>query len=382
MPSGVFGLRIMQSIVTLLPTWSQPRYWKRITGLNRYGISITPLYFSRAYFNGDARGVDGHCLGCVQHGRYLFRIMILVRSIPSVRKQLRINDGLYAFGLDMALLALFGNIGIGKPVFYEIGDIRQQQLAKNLKGKVTRLVERWVAHRTKKIVVTARGFADEYLVRWIGVPEERIRIIENRLDLPSAQRPQRTEQLDSPSAPLVIGYFGVLRCPWTLATLKAITQKSGGRIRIHIHGYALGVDVSKEAIRDEGLEYFGEYRSPDDLAGMYEAVDIVWATYPAPRATREEGNWMWARTNRFYEACYFRRPMIVLAGGDEGQEVAERGIGYLVHLRPPEEAAADIIQALTPDNIAHWHANVSLVPDEVCVYTDEHEKLGELLKCQ
>ncbi len=59
--------------------------------------------------------------------------------------------------------------------------------------------------------------------------------------------------------------------------------------------------------------YLGPYQAPKDLSFIYSMVDVVWASYPFSDRTTV-GNHLYARTNRFYESLYFKKPFIVQKG--------------------------------------------------------------------
>lgn len=368
-------LSFNKSLLYLLPVRSQPRFWKRVQKMQEAGVGAHCLYFDRNYHNTRYEYESSQCIGRLQHGNYASRMVVLMRSAFIVRRCLSHMDGLYAFGLDMALLGLLAKLGTGKPLVYEIGDIRKWQISDGIIGKLFRIVERWLVGRASVVVVTAQGYADEYYIRRIGTPSDKVRVIENRLTLSPEERPNRNFLQTRDTPRLAIGYFGLLRCRWSCETLKEIVLQANGRINVEIHGYPFGVDIENEVRGLAGIRFHGAYQSPDDLRDLYDSVDIVFACYPAPEDYGKAGNWVWARTNRFYESCYFKRPMIGLAKSDEGHVILKQAIGFVVEPGEPRNVAGKIIEALSQQGMSNWQANVASLPDEICVYTNEHENL-------
>lgn len=363
--------REARDVVFLLPVSSQPRYHKRIRGLQSAGLNVRALHFERTYFKGAGLPCPAKSLGSMAQGAYVSRMLRLTLALRKARRALRDADVVYAFGLDMAILAALATPRRRTSLVYELGDIRTAQLDRGLKGRLVRTLERWVVNRAREVVVTARGFAEGYLGPYLGMDSRRARVLENRLDLPIGQRPQ--PQVHVSSNPIVIGYFGLLRCEKSWQTLQELTRIVEGSIKIVARGYAFGISLN-DVGQNPHIHFGGEFVAPAELPDMYAAVDLVWGCYPAPESTAG-GNWQWARTNRFYESCYFKRPLITLAGTDEARVVEAHGIGIAVDLSDPSSAARSLYAQLI-NSLERWQRNAAAVPDAVCVYTDEHEQLA------
>ena len=88
-------------------------------------------------------------------------------SIPSVRRAIKSNDLVYAFGPDMALLCHVSGIGLGRPIILEIGDIREIQTAGGIAGRLMRVVDKYLSNSCHLLVATAHGYIDYYYRQWI-----------------------------------------------------------------------------------------------------------------------------------------------------------------------------------------------------------------------
>lgn len=366
---------VAYSVVVLLPVASQPRYHKRIRGLQKVGMNVYGFCFNRPYFRGAPLPCKIERLGTLKHGSYLKRFFNIIFSSKRLTNKIADNDVIYAFGADMVLLALLMRWGSSNKIIYEIGDLRPAHFASGILSSLVRALERYAVKRAHVVVVTARGFADEFICRHLGASIDKIRVIENKLDLPSSGRP--TPALWQPGNPITIGYFGLLRCKRSWRTLKEVVRLGQGSVKVLVWGYPLGVDIKAEAEVEPFVEYRGEFVSPDDLASMYSGIDLVWGCYPTPDHFGP-GNWRWARTNRFYEACYFRRPIVALSGTDEADEVEALQIGMGLDLRDCKKAASRLLSAL-PENLHSWQSNVAKVLADRCVYVNEHENLVKSL---
>ena len=91
--------------IMLLPVQSQARFWKRINSLQRLGVSTKVFSFERDYYEGQSSRREWVSLGALPHGKYLRRIPALLNAASTVCREARDVDVLYAFGLDMFVVA-------------------------------------------------------------------------------------------------------------------------------------------------------------------------------------------------------------------------------------------------------------------------------------
>ncbi len=376
----------MPKVLSLLPLIGHPRDSKRIAMLQEAGCTVQALAFERDYHRGRLPACPVTSLGRIPHGQYLRRAFRLLGALPKIRRALRHNDVAYASGADMALAGIVAGMGLARPVVLEVGDIRRVQIAKGWKGFLARSLDRFIARRSRLLVVTAPGFVDGYYRARLHQEIPSL-VVENKLDelaMPAAAARTRKPPLKAPDGsrrPIRIGYFGVLRCDWSWRLLESMARSHPQDVAVVAAGYPMiPADLPERAKGLANVEYLGEYKSPQDLPAMYDRVDVVWMCYPAP--TEEDPDWRWAqavcRSNRFYEGAYFRTPAITLAGGADGQEVDRLGIGLTLR-DPGDEAMIQAIRAITDEDLRRWHRNLEALPQSVSVYTHEAERLGRAL---
>ncbi|MCE7902073.1 MAG: hypothetical protein DYH20_05270 [Gammaproteobacteria bacterium PRO9] len=363
-------------VIFLAPVATQPRYGKRITEILKLGVEAECLYFDRDYFSGRQLPCHSICLGRVSHGKYVFRILTLVKSIFVARRYLREATISYAFGVDMLFLSAIASVGCKNRIVYEVSDIRDAMTKPGIQSWLLRGLEKLLLRRVDLVVVTAPGYRDGYY-RGLGVSSgNRFFVMENKLDLDPAKRPQRVV-VRPENGPITIGYFGLLRCRRSWDVLKELVRKGQGKFVVKVRGRPIAPDsLPAEAEALDGIQYDGEFVWPDDLAAMYDSVDLVWGCYP--HSNQPVGNWLWARTNRFYEACYFKRPIVTLEGSADARIAEELGIGPVVDLNDTG-AAVDRLLQLTFDEVADWQGKVDQVGSDVCVYGDDHQRLLRLI---
>lgn len=357
----------------LLPVPSQPRFHKRIVGLATAGIRGRALYFDRDYIPGSELPVPSCSLGHIRHGHYVARIASLLRAVPAVRAEIRGVGVVYAFGVDMTLLALMARgVRRGAAIVYESGDVFQFT-HETVLSRVARRIERWVVGHVDLLVTVTPGLASDYYVRIQGADPAKILIVENKVRRGTSENTVRARR---PQAdPLVIGRFGVIRDQRSWDILKTLVRAGSGRVRVKVRGVFLGIpDYQRDLDENPELVYEGPYRNPEDLQDVYDGIDLTWVADSSEGGVEAR----WAGCNRFYEACAFARPMIVYAHQAEGVAAAHYDVGLLIDMDEPEAAASRIL-AISDDDLSRWHVNMLAVPKSRYELSDEHDVLAARL---
>jgi succinoglycan biosynthesis protein ExoL len=367
------------TILVVLQTIGDARDSKRISMLQAAGYSVTAAAFDRGSHTARPPTCPVKILGAIQDGRYFRRLLKMAQVILRLRAAIRDASVVYALGPDVALLSVIAGQGLSKPLVLEVADIREIQVRRSVLGRVVRHLDRWVARSCSLLVATAQGFITEYYEKRLGACLPSL-LLQNKLDHPLPHRlPTRGPRTSF--SPLRIGYFGVLRCDWSWRVLKLAATKSNGMIEIVVAGVPTSPRIKSEIHSfHPGVTYLGAYRSPEDLPGLYEKVDLTWAVYPPPTGDPE---WEWAqaicRSNRFYESCYFGCPIIALQKSADADEVKRLNIGMVLPASDDEEIAS-FLRTMTNEEINHWISNIQALPEEVYVNTDEAERLATELK--
>ena len=370
-------------IVSVLPVLGHPRDSKRVSMLKEAGFQVSVAAFERDYHQGRLPDAPVTSLGHISHGRYLARALRMLRALPTLRRALRGASVAYASGQDMALFAMVAAVGLGVPVVLEVGDIRHVQVARGLKGAVARALDRFIVRRASLLVVTARGFAEGHYRDRLGSRTPWL-LMENKLDEAPLQRALQAAGVSEPRGAdgvLRIGYFGVIRCPWSCEVLREVARRGRGRIEVVIAGFCMDPSDLPERIAGEPhVTYRGTYSSPQDLPALYGSVDMVWACYPGPE--QQDPDWRWAlrvcRSNRFYESCFFRRPLITMAESADGEEVQRLGVGIGL-TDQSVEAVWRAVDGITKEHLEGWRQRMQDLPRSVGVYTDEPARLRAAL---
>lgn len=349
------------------------------------GFEVTALAFERDYHKGKTPDCPVQTLGKIEDGKYLKRVFKMARAIPKIRKTAREHDLVYAFGPDLAMASLCAGIGSGKPVIVEVGDISVLQVSRGIIGRFVRFLNRRMANRCKLIVVTAPRFLEIYYRQWLKSKTPGM-IMENKLESGFVDefRPHVGDFKPSAGEPLVdrplrIGYFGLLRNEWTWSVFEQLGRKYPDKVEILFRGipYASLEDLLERIKPYENMKYFGEYKSPVDLPALYGSVDLVWACYDP--ILPDDWNMKWARPNRFYESCFFQRPLVTRAGCQDSVDVEKYQIGMIMSEVDPVKGAEAVID-ISAENLNAWSENMSQLPLHVFAYTNESDELGNRLE--
>jgi succinoglycan biosynthesis protein ExoL len=241
----------------------------------------------------------------------------------------------------MCALALAGKLlsGSTAPLVYEVLDVQRVFLGSGLVSRLFRWAERQLLKRSDLLVISSPGF-DAHYFRSVQGYRGRLFLLENKISFAQAAavaRPVLSKA--APCAPRpapdkwVIGWFGTLRCPQSLAMLCRIAEALPDKVEIYLRGVPTetGLEAFQRAIAGHpNMIYDGEYRNPDDLAEIYGRVHLTWAFDFLDAGTNSD----WLLPNRLYEGGYFGSVALASSHTQTGAKVRELGLGYT--FGPPE----------------------------------------------
>lgn len=365
-----------REVLCLMPAEGHPRHWRRVSQLQGGGFAVTTACFSRPSTRPEQDDPD-LTLGRVSDRAYARRFLTLIRVAFSQRARFRRVDVIYAFGLDMFFLGYISSLGSGIPIVLEIGDIRREQYAQGFAGVLVRAAERWFLRRTALLVVTSESFLDGYYLPSAGpsVPGRRL-VLHN---IPVEEPPLTSDSLGTArdgghDGELTIGLFGMLRCDRTLAALAALLEYQP-QFRLKLAGLPSFADrrLFDELCAHPRVRYVGPYRSPEELPQLYADVDLVWTAYPLDFT--DPGNWLWARTNRFFESVHYGVPPICRAGTPDARHALDTGIGPVIEVTE-DSIERDVVRQLSSlsyEHVVGWRSALVSVQGEVRRHASANE---------
>lgn len=357
-------------ILCVLSSLTDAHNGARVAMLQRCGFAVEAIGFER--YGAAARTL--HCrvesLGGVEHRRYLRRGLRLMSCVRRVRAAIKRNDLVYAFGTDLLLLALAAGVRLKVRVVAEIADLRDLQVAAGLRGRLFRALEKRALGACALLVVTSADYL-AYYRGWLRAATPAL-VVENKVEpalaaAAGARAPDPGPAFGAGSGrPLRIGYFGILKDEWSLRLIETLARSDAGRFTFVLAGVpGRFIESFAERVRGiAGLEYRGEYRHPGDLPALFGSADLIMACY------RPEIPHGWSRSNRYYDACLFKKPLIVRAGTADAEAVRRHDIGLVIEAADIDRAAGEL-RGATAAHWRRWRANMQALPAAAYAHTDD-----------
>ena len=261
---------------------------------------------------------------------------------------LRDADLIYARNLDMLAMAHRTRrlLGLDVPLVYECLDIHHRLVGQGAVAKALRRFERRLLQDCALVVVSSPRFESEHFTRHYSALG-RCHLIENRLIEGDAFDARPANGARPQDGPLRIGWFGNLRCRRSFDLLSATARQFPCEVEIVLRGYparSVFPDFEAEVAGIPNIEFHGRYSAPEDLARIYDDIDVVWAAdwYEAG------ANSLWLLPNRIYEGGYFATPSIAVAGTETARWIDQRDAGFVIG-EPVERSLPDLVRSLIAD---------------------------------
>lgn len=362
--------------------WADAHQQTRLNALLNLGFPIIGLAVFRDYYPFSSLIMPIR-IGSMEHASYRKRIGIYFRLYIQMLQQAKKDDWVYVFGFDLMLVVIiFRAVSRRKfKVIYEIPDIRELFFSSTIGGKLIRWIEKIVIPHINLLVVTSPEFILDYFIqlRKISVPDYLV--IENKIHNPETYNsiPQFHHTISIKDRKIRIGYFGVLRCSATLDCLIALAEKN--HFEVILRGIFMPATRHYENIilHADSIHYLGPYKVPEDLSAIYSCVDVVWAAYPF--SDNAMGNHLFARTNRFYESLFFKKPFIVQKGTADANKAALLGnIAIIADLKNISQTLEDLPLQLNPDHLRSLQNVLYSIPESHYQITSEYKDLAKCLQ--
>ncbi|SPJ25530.1 glycosyl transferase [Palleronia abyssalis] len=337
--------------------------WRRVTMLEAGGADVAVAGFRRAT---GALPRDALVLGRTRNGQMVARALSVARLLPLIRGKLRAQeldcvDLVVARNLEMLLV---GRAAVRGPsprpaLAYELLDIHRMMLGPGRVARSLRALEARLLGSCAALLISSPGFLKNYLAPY-GQPSPQLMILENKVVTLTGVPSRPARLLPKEPGRITIGWFGILRCRWSLETLDAMTRATPGRYRIVLRGKpALDVlpDFHDRVSQNPDLEFHGPYCWPDDLPEIYGSCDLAWLIDRFDAGSNSD----WLLPNRLYEGGLFNAVPIALAQVEVGRKLAALNCGILVP-NPGQDAVIDRLGALDAESILAERSKMAALP--------------------
>lgn len=306
-------------------------------------------------------------LGTIQPRRYWSRLRCWWQAFWRIRSAMKTSDVVFAFIMDCVFLTVLSKLSLRKTrcrLVYNIRDVHPLCTHKGFVGVFFRAIDRFLCKRVDLLVVTSPLYVTDYINGVLGLSVSAWFALENKVP-PELRAACKDPLARPPRVPPRIGYFGMM----SYANSWEIIKKAAGwgaSFYIRGHNY-LGGDFLQELPAYPSVTYAGPYKNPDDMGAMFEQIDVSWAVNS--ECFHPGTNDAWALCNRFYEALYFRKPVIVQEGSAHAQFVRTHDIGMVVDARKADETARALAN-MSAEQVSRWQANLENIPPSAYLLED------------
>jgi len=364
----------------ILPTLDRSvgRHFTHIRLWRKNGGKTTVAAFARGNVTVWDNKVD-IVLGQLKSNNILSRLPAYKRAIDDLIRVVREHDVVFVYTLDNFVFVWMSKIAARSDIkiILFITDIRPKFIGDSLFNQITQSFLKFSFEQSELVLVTSRYYIEEFATKYLGSHPDQWFEIENRVDSEIVDFDAGFSVSRDHPYQIVIGYFGLIRCARSVEILLSAVNQSRGNVKVIMRGIlSVPPELQEEIADNPWILYRGPFNNPADLGEIYGSVDIVWTCYPYSTAT--EGNHMWAKTNRFYEAGYFKKPMIASLNTKDGDYVATEGIGLVVDLSEVERTVAQVNE-LVRSKIEFWRESLVKIPDKEFVYSYEFSRLYHTL---
>ncbi len=344
-----------KKLLFIQSTYGDAHQMIRYQELKAYYHESSLLAFERTYYD-STQDLTFISLGKVDHGKYVGRIKNYIKAVRTIEKQIsdNLDTDIYFYGFDLLPFLAFRLKKRYSKLIFEIPDIRELYFKKNSVAKILLYALKLSMKKVSILVVTSELFITGFLEK-NGISVNGATVIENKVHAKDIEYADVVIDNDN----LTIGYFGLIRCARSLKILlKYLDTSENSKLVMYGYFHGISTELKEKVTSHAKVSYRGMYRSPRDLNMIYKNIDLTWIAYPY--SAQKEGNFKYARTNRFYEAGYFGIPMLANIESGDAFYVDRYNCGLNIDLSNIKNAA-ETLRNITPEKINIWKKNLDKI---------------------
>ncbi|MES0864706.1 glycosyltransferase [Ruegeria sp. SCPT10] len=348
--------------------------WRRVDMLRLGGAEVTVAGFRR---RSGPLPENALVLGQTYNTRMIQRVL----SVLQQRMRLKASfsdiphpDTILCRNLEMLALAvpLRRSLSKGRPValIYEVLDIHRLMVGPSKPARAMRWIERRLCRGVDGLIVSSPAFLRAHFEAYEQC-QAPVFLVENKVVNAASPIPKPSEY-QCKDAPLRIGWFGILRCPFSLHSLDALTRARPGRYQVILRGRpALDAlpDFHRIVEANPDLQFEGSYVYPDDLARIYSGVDLAWLIDRYDTGSNSD----WLLPNRLYESGINQVPPIAVAGTETARRLNELELGLILD-QADNDAVIDMMDKLSSETLEHLRQAQHTAPLSTWRTTDQEAR--------
>lgn len=359
----------MKKIVFFLASLSQPRCIKRVKALHEVGFEVEVYGYYRGFYdiNSFPEDIEVHQWGEVESGcGYIEKLLKNRANINKVLQE-KSNEKIlyYAFGFDLALwLSRYKHVHF----VYESSDLIYTYFGNKLLINIFKYVDKKIIARSFKTIFTSEGF-QRYLY---GTEKlDNIIIQPNRVS-PFFNNMDSKVLSIKESEGIVFSYVGAFRYPNTIFRFARVIGEKYPQHKFYFYGDSLLTYIAKEfAEKYPNVQYFGKFRSPEDLEKIYDTIDVLVACYDAKGINEQI-----AEPNKLYEAICFCKPIVVSERTFLSEQVKRMKVGYSIKA-DNDESICEFLDSMNYGDLVAISENESRIDKED--YIDSIDTISKAL---
>lgn len=346
----------MRKIIFILSSLSDSHFRKRVEDFIEAGYHVTVYGFKRQGEQiPDSLPYKVHILSEIKSRNYFARLSTYYKCFKSLSKVCKGKLCFYS-SLD---IALFCRRIIKAPYIYEVCDLTEMTVWQPIQSIL--ISENKKAIENSEItILTSQGFLDFFGLSM----SPKVILLPNKISKGCPEIANLKRSFRANGSALKIGYVGSVRFETIYNFIKACADYPG--VEIHIYGVFAKADsfgIMSESLinKAHNIFYHGKFKNPDDLPSIYESIDMLLCTY-----TPSDRNVLYAEPNKFYEALYFKCPIIVSKNVFLDFKVTEMNVGFAIDATN-ESNIKEFLESLTPERYNSKYSSCLEVSKEECI---------------
>jgi succinoglycan biosynthesis protein ExoL len=160
--------------------------------------------------------------------------------------------------------------------------------------------------------------------------------------------------------------------------IKLLAREIPEKVEFYLRGISLRInqiDFFRTLREFPNIKYGGEYRYPEDLPQIYNAIHLTWCI----DLSQSWYNSRWLLPNGFYESGLFAVPMLSLKGSEIGELIEKLDVGWTIS-QPYVVALIQFLKHLTWKDYVYKKEKLASLPKSFFQGDDQFKKMCHVIR--